>query len=91
MKYSWICTSHTMHCTGPGAWTSWRGVVWVPGPSASSAGIGSSFICWRRMEGNTENPSVERGVTQGNPLPPTTFNVVMDTVVRHLESLVVEP
>ena len=29
-----------------------------------------------------------RGVTQGDPLPPTIFNVVVDTVVRHwLEGL----
>ena len=25
----------------------------------------------------------ERGVTQGKPLPPTKFNVVVDAVVRH--------
>ena len=25
----------------------------------------------------------ERGVTQGDPLPPTIFNVVVDAVVRH--------
>ena len=25
----------------------------------------------------------ERGVTQGNPISPTIFNVVMDAVVRH--------
>ena len=25
----------------------------------------------------------ERGVTQGDPLSPTTFNVVVDAVVRH--------
>ena len=25
----------------------------------------------------------ERGVTQGDPLPPTIFNVVVDTVVHH--------
>ena len=25
----------------------------------------------------------ERGVTQGDPLSPTIFNVVVDTVVRH--------
>ena len=25
----------------------------------------------------------ERGVTQGNPLSPTIFNVVVDVVVRH--------
>ena len=30
----------------------------------------------------------ERGVTQGNPLSPTIFNVVVDAVVRHwLEGL----
>ena len=27
--------------------------------------------------------SGERGVTQGDPLPPTIFNVVVDAVVRH--------
>ena len=32
----------------------------------------------------------ERGVTQGDPLLPTIFNVVVDTVVCHWESLVVE-
>ena len=32
----------------------------------------------------------ERGVTQGDPMLPTIFNVVVDTVVRHWESLVVE-
>ena len=25
----------------------------------------------------------ERGVTQGDPLPPTIFNVVVDAVVQH--------
>ena len=31
----------------------------------------------------------ERGVTQGDPLLPTIFNVVVDTVVCHWESLLV--
>ena len=31
----------------------------------------------------------ERGVTQGKPLPPTSFNMVVDAVVRHWESLLV--
>ena len=29
----------------------------------------------------------DRGVTQGDPLSPTIFNVVVDAVVRHWESL----
>ena len=32
----------------------------------------------------------ERGVTQGDPISPTIFNVVVDTVVRHWEFLVEE-
>ena len=32
----------------------------------------------------------ERVVTQGNPLLPTIFNVVVETVVRHWESLAAE-
>ena len=33
----------------------------------------------------------ERGVTHGNPLSPTIFNVVVDAVVRHwIEGLVTE-
>ena len=32
----------------------------------------------------------ERGVTQGDALSPTIFNVVVDVVVRHWESLVAE-
>ena len=32
----------------------------------------------------------EIGVTQGYPMPPTIFNVVVDTVVHHWESLVAE-
>ena len=32
----------------------------------------------------------ERGVTQGNPLSPTIFNVVVDAVVRHWVTLAVE-
>ena len=32
----------------------------------------------------------EKCVTQGNPLSPTIFNVVVDAVVFHLESLVAE-
>ena len=32
----------------------------------------------------------KRGVTQGDPLSPTIFNVVVDTVVCHWESLVTE-
>ena len=31
----------------------------------------------------------ERGVTQGDPLSPAIFNVVVDAVVCHWESLVV--
>ena len=31
----------------------------------------------------------KRGVTQGYPLSPTVFNVVVDTVVHHWESLLV--
>ena len=30
------------------------------------------------------------GVTQGDSIPPTIFNVVVDAVVRHWESFVVE-
>ena len=32
----------------------------------------------------------ERGVTQGNPLSPTIFNVVVDVVVRHWVTLAVK-
>ena len=32
----------------------------------------------------------ERGVTQGDPLSPTIFNVVVDAVVRHWVTLTVE-
>ena len=32
----------------------------------------------------------KRGVTQGEPLLPIIFNVVVDTVVRHWESLMTE-
>ena len=32
----------------------------------------------------------ERGVTQGDPLSPTIFNVVVDEVVRYWDSLVAE-
>ena len=32
----------------------------------------------------------ERGVTQGNPLSPTIFNVVVDAVVRHWVAVMVE-
>ena len=31
-----------------------------------------------------------RGVTQGDPLSPTTFNVVVDAVVRHWVAVMVE-
>ena len=31
-----------------------------------------------------------RGVTQGYPLPPTIFNVVVDAVVRHWVAVMVE-
>ena len=31
-----------------------------------------------------------RGVTQGNPLSPTIFNVVVDAVVRHWVALLVK-
>ena len=32
----------------------------------------------------------ERGVTQGDPLSPTIFNVVVDAVVRHCVAVMVE-
>ena len=32
----------------------------------------------------------QRGVTQGNPLSPTIFNVVVDAVLRHWVSVVAE-
>ena len=32
----------------------------------------------------------ERGMTQGNPLSPTIFNVVVDAVVRHWVTGVIE-
>ena len=35
-------------------------------------------------------PRRERGVTQGDPLSPTIFNVVVDAVVCHWESLMVD-
>ena len=35
------------------------------------------------------HPSTERGVTQGDPLSPTIFNVVVDALVCHWESLLV--
>ena len=31
-----------------------------------------------------------RGVTQGDPLPPTIFNVVVDAVVQHWVTVIVE-
>ena len=31
-----------------------------------------------------------RGVTQGDPISPTIFNIVVDAVVRHLVSVMVE-
>ena len=33
---------------------------------------------------------IDRGVTQGNPLSPTIFNVVVDAVVRHWVNGIVE-
>ena len=43
-----------------------------------------------RMGGYYGAPSHrERGVTQGDPLSTTILNVVVDTVVRHWESLLV--
>ena len=44
-----------------------------------------------RAGGYYREPSCgEKGVTQGDPLLPTIFNVVVDAVVYHWESLVAE-
>ena len=32
----------------------------------------------------------ERGVTQGDPLPPNIFNVVVNAVVRHWVQVIIE-
>ena len=65
-------------------------------------GVGTRDLCllrryWERLKmveqagGYYREPfCVDRGVTQGNPLAPTIFNVVVDVVVRHWESLVAE-
>ena len=36
---------------GPGAWRSWRDMVWGPGTSVSSEGIGRGYIWWSGQEG----------------------------------------
>ena len=76
MQYSWTCTRLTMPWKGQGAWISWRDMAWVPGTSASSP------VAW---EGGYygEHFRGEIGVTQGNPLSPTIFNMVAEAVVCH--------
>ena len=51
----------------PGAWTSWRATASAQAPGGY---YGKAF-------------KGARGVTQGDPLSPTIFNVVADAVVRH--------
>ena len=41
----WCVTCTKMPWTVPYAWTSWRYMVWGPGPSTSPAGIGIDCIC----------------------------------------------
>ena len=74
-----------MSWIGPGAWTSWKDMAGVQGPSASSTDTGQGFIWWRGRAGGYYRVSFsgERSMTQGYPLLPTIFNVLVDAVVRH--------
>ena len=66
-------------------------MVWGPGTSTSFAGIGGEFRWYCRWEGYyVETFFRERCVTQGEPLCPTIFNVVVDAVFCHWEFLVAE-
>ena len=54
---TFISNNLSMPWIGPGALTSWKDMVWVPGTSASSAGILSDLRWWRGRGATTENPS----------------------------------
>ena len=66
----------------------WRDMVWVPGPPNSSVDT------MRASDGGSGGGgggyygvsfSSEKGLTQGEPLLPNIFNVVVDAVVCHWE------
>ena len=65
-------------------------MTWFSGTSASSSGTGSGFRWWHGWEGTRENPYAERGIALGSPLFLAIFDVLVDAVVHHWESLVVE-
>ena len=58
-------------------------MVWGPGYSNSFAVTGRGSRWWHGKEVTTENPySGREAWSRGDPLLPTIFNVVVDTVVR---------
>ena len=70
--------------TGPGTLRSWNSTAWAPEPVGSLGRTGGDYQWWRGQGGYFgEAFKGDRGVTQGDLLSPTIFNVVVDAVVRH--------
>ena len=72
-----------------GALISWWDTSWVPGRSGSCRHTGIGCRWWQRLEANSPPPfKGYYGVTQGDPLYTTIFNMLVDAIIRHWVTVV---